>query len=483
MRAPSLRVAMVVVALVAFAAAAVAIDVPATFRVQTTADEPHYLVTALSIAQDGDLDVRPQYERNEYRPFYAITLAPQARPQPDGRLVEPHDPLLPVLIAVPTAIGGWALAKLTLCLFAAAVATLTLWTSVRRFAVPVLPAALVAGVLGASAPLAAYGTQVYPEIVGALATVAGVAALTGPLRRGGIAVLVIAIVALPWLAVKYAPVAVALALLGLWRLWRGGRPRAAGGLALGLAAAAVAFLVVHEALYGGTTPYAAGSYFVDGQLQVIGSHPDYFGRSRRLVGLFVDRDFGIAAWQPAWLALIPALGALAGRRPPGALTLALPLAAGWFTATFVALTMQGWWFPGRQLVVVLPLAAIVIAWWVRAGGWRLVTFLCLGAVGVLAQGWIVAEGLRGDLAWVVNLQATANPLYRAWRQALPDYLHEDAATWVLHWGWAALAVVVAVLAYLDARSARSSSRWRSSIRRILPVRVFGRSSTNSISRG
>ena len=57
---------------------------------------------------------------------------------------------------------------------------------------------------------------------------------------------------------------------------------------------------------------------------MIGSHPDYFGRSRRLVGLFVDRDFGIAAWQPAWLLLIPALGALAGRRPSGGAALALP---------------------------------------------------------------------------------------------------------------------------------------------------------------
>ena len=37
-------------------------------------------------------------------------------------------------------------------------------------------------------------------------------------------------------------------------------------------------------------------------------------------------------------------------------------------ATFVALTMQGWWFPGRQLVVVLPAAVLAIAWWARGGG-------------------------------------------------------------------------------------------------------------------
>ncbi len=79
------------------------------------------------------------------------------------------------------------------------------------------------------------------------------------------------------------------------------------------------------------------------------------------------------------------------------------------------------------------------------------TVLGLGAAGVLAQGWIVAEGLRGDIAWVVNLQSSANPLYRAWRGVLPDYLHESAGTWVLHWGWAIVALAVVSAAYRDAR--------------------------------
>ena len=449
-----LRPAMLGVALVAFAAAAAGVGVRATFAVQTTADEPHYLVTALSLAEDGNLDVRPQYRDQEYRPFYEVALDPQARPRADGSLVEPHDPLLPVILAIPMAIGGWVLAKLTLCLIAAAVAALTLWTAVRRFGVPLLPAAVVVGILGASAPLAAYGSQVYPEIAGALAALAGVAALTGPLRRGGLVVLALAVVALPWLSVKYAPVAVVLAAAGVWTVWRSGRPRVASGLCAVLALSAVVFLLAHEALYGGTTPYASGSYFADGQLQVIGSHPDYFGRGRRLVGLFVDRDFGIAAWQPAWLLLIPALGALAASRPRRSAALGLPLAAGWFVATFVALTMQGWWFPGRQLVVVLPLAAVLIAWWVRGGGWRLIIFVVLGVVGVLAQAWVVVEGLRGDITWVVSLQQTANPLYRAWREVLPSYLAENGATWILHWSWAAVAIVVAVASYRDARPRR-----------------------------
>ena len=47
---------------------------------------------------------------------------------------------------------------------------------------------------------------------------------------------------------------------------------------------------------------------------------------------------------------------------------------------------------------------------------------------------------------MVDLQDTANPLYRAWSAALPDYLDVTAATWVLHWTWAAALVALAVLA-------------------------------------
>lgn len=451
-RAP-LPLAMTLVALIALGASAAGIGVRATTGAQTTADEPHYLLTALSIARDGDLDVRDEFAEEAYRPFHEVALAPQARPLGDGRLVEPHDPLLPVLLAVPTAAGGWVLAKLVLCLVAAALAALTLWTAVRRFSVPVTPAACVVGLLAASVPLAAYGSQVYPEIVAALVVTAAVAALTGPMLRGGPAVVTLAVIALPWLSIKYAPVAAALLALAGWRLLRADRRRAALAVGATVALGAVSYVALHHALYDGITPYAAGSHFVDGQLTVVGADPDYLGRGRRLVGLLVDRGFGIAAWQPAWLIAVPALAALAARRPRGSAALALPLAAGWFVATFVALTMQGWWFPGRQIVVVLPLAALAIAWWARAGGRRLAAVLCLGAVGVVAQAWIVVEGLTGRITWVVTLQETANPLYRAWSAALPDHLRTDASTWALHWLWAALALAAAVMAYRAERGA------------------------------
>ena len=109
----------------------------------------------------------------------------------------------------------------------------------------------------------------------------------------------------------------------------------------------------------------------------------------------VDRDFGLAAWQPAWLLLVPAFAALAARRPRGAGALGLTLLAGWLMATFVALTMQGWWFPGRQLVVVLPAAVLAIAWWAGGGRRRLAAVMGLGTVGVFTYAWLLVEGLSG----------------------------------------------------------------------------------------
>ena len=65
-----------------------------------------------------------------------------------------------------------------------------LWVAVRRFAVPVGAAALVVvRVLADARRSSAYGTQVYPELPAALAVTVAIAALTGPLRRGGRSVL------------------------------------------------------------------------------------------------------------------------------------------------------------------------------------------------------------------------------------------------------------------------------------------------------
>jgi hypothetical protein len=488
---PRVRVALLVaVGLLAGAACAAGITVPATHGTETTADEPQYLLTAVSLATDGDLDIADELTAGRWREFHALPLPEQTKPLAGGRRLSPHGPLLPLLLAVPAAAGGWVAAKLAMATLAGLLAALLLWTAVHRFGVPVPTATLAALVVALSPPLAVYGSQLYPELPAALAVLAAVAALTpratgnvggegtaqppgppaataapgppeppgrptataatafpGPAGRvaatgsreglGGRAVLVagVAVVALPWLAVKYVPVAGMLALAAGWRLLRAGQLRRTVALALALAAAAAGFLVLHRWWYGGWTPYAAGDHFVGGELTAVGTQPDYLGRSRRLLGLLVDRTFGLTGWQPAWLLAVPALAVLARRRPPGWTALVLPLAAGWLVATFPALTMHGWWFPGRQVVVVLPLAALALAWWVGRHRRRRLVLAAAGAFGVLAYGWLVVEGAGGRVAWAVDVAATANPLHRAWRLLLPDYLAMTAWTWPLHVAW------------------------------------------------
>lgn len=415
--------------------AAIAIDGRATYGARTTADEPQYLLSALSLAEDGNLWIDDELTDERYRPFHEVALPPQTERLENGREVSPHDPLLPAALAVPMGLGGWAAAKAALAAVGGALAALLTWTAHRRLAVPLGVAAATVVAFGVAAPLSAYATQVYPELPAALVVTVAMAALTGRLRRLGIVAVVLTVVALPWLGIKYAPVAAVLAAVGVVRLWHQGRRWPAVAMLVGLGLAGIAYLLAHRAIYGGWTVYAAGDHFVGGQLTVVGNDPNYLGRSPRLLGLLLDRGFGLAAWAPGYMLAVPALAALVRRRPPGWPVLVAPLAAGWGTATWVALTMHGWWWPGRQVVVVVPAVVLAVAWW--AGQTRAVrpAVVVAGLLAAVSWLWLVAEVLARRLTLVVDFEATSNPLYRAWRLLLPDYRHPDTGDWLLHAAW------------------------------------------------
>lgn len=435
---------MAVVAVVSFGAAAAGIDVRASYGARTTGDEPYYLITAASLWEDRNLDISDEIEAEAFHDWHEIPLDEQTKPLDGGRRVSPHDPLLPVVLAPALALGGWMGAKLFLALLAGVLGALIVWIAVRRFDVSVEAAGLAAGVFGASAPFAVYGNQVYPELPAALCVAVAVIGLSAR-SSAGLVALGIAITALPWLSIKYVPVAATLAVLGSVTLWRAGRSRWLVGFAGALALMGVAFVAAHLQWYGGVTPYAVGDHFTSGEFSVVGNDPHYPGRAGRLLGLLVDRNFGLVAWQPAWFLVVPATVALLRSRPARWSTLSLPLAVGWFSATFIALTMHGWWWPGRQLVVVLPCAVISIAWWADRNRARLTVLALLGALGIVTIAWLLADGLNRRITWVVDFYDTTNPIYRLWRQLLPDYVDVTAATWFLHGAW--LVVVAIVVAW------------------------------------
>ncbi|MGE3287592.1 MAG: hypothetical protein AB7J32_16035 [Pseudonocardia sp.] len=447
---------MAAVAVLGFVAAALGIAVPATGGQHAAVDETQYLLTALSIAEDGDLDISDELAFQRWRAFADAQPPQQTAIRPDGRAISPHDPLLPLLLAWPMAVGGWVGAKLALACLAGLLAAVLLWTAVRRFGVPVPLAAGGVAIATASAPLAVYGQQVYPELPAALLVLCAVAMLAGPPSRAGLAGLVVVLATVPWLSVKYVPVVAALAVLGAWR-WRArvADLDVAGAV---LAAAGAAYLAVHRAVWGGWTVYASGDYFVErgSEFAVVGDDVSLSGRALRLTGLLLDRDYGLVAWQPAYLLVVPAVGAVAtvlvlalrrrarvgagvraatpapgpgphGRavRPTGcderairAVLLLVPLAAGWLVASFVASTMHGFWWPGRHVVAVLPLAVLVILVWLAdaARATRLVALLA-GLAGVAIYAALLVAGRTAGFTWVLGMDVVDV----GWRAVLPDY--------------------------------------------------------------
>lgn len=489
---PSLTAGALIAAGFTFALAMAAINVRATYGARVTADEPQYLLTAISLGEDFDLDIADELADQRFLDFHELPLDPQTIALDDtGRRLSPHDPLLPAMLALPMRLGGWPLARATMALLAAATAGATVWLAVRRFGVGVRTATVVSAALFSAPPLVSYGNQIYPEMAAALAVVVGIAAVTAPgvgpptsrtaemgqtaVTVSLTAVAVVAIIALPWLSVKYVPLAAVLAAglairhAGRQRLPSSGptsgptpqRPLGARRptvpttpavwlVAAVLAGAAVVYVVFHQRVYDGWTVYAAGDHFVDGELQVVGPNPDYPGRSRRLIGLLVDREFGLAAWTPAYLLLVPAAAAMVRRRPTGWQVLVATLAAGWAVATWVALTMHGWWWPGRQVVAVLPAAVVLLAALVDGRPRLRGALVAATLLGTLSWLWLVVEASTGRRTMVVDFFETANPWYRLWSKVLPDHRAFEASDVALSVVWLVVLGGGAALAWRSA---------------------------------
>jgi len=94
--------------------------------------------------------------------------------------------------------------------------------------------------------------------------------------------------------------------------------------------------------------------------------------------------------------------------------------------------------------VVLPCAVLCIAWWVNRNRARFAALALLGALGAVTLAWLVADGLARRITWVVDFYDTTNPLYRAWRVLLPDYVDVTGSTWILHGAWLVVVLIVAV---------------------------------------
>ena len=248
-----------------------------------------------------------------------------------------------------------------------------------------------------SATAFSYSSEVYPEVPAGLALVGALLVVTGRerLSPSQVLALVLLLSALPWLGAKYAPLS---ALVALYVLWRA-EPRGRAVLVAGGALSALGYAAFHLATYESLTPYNVNLVYAGGSTAtIVGEHVEVGDRVYRLWGLLIDRRFGVARWAPLLLAIVPGLVLLVR----GDARLGL-VAAQVLIATFVVITMMGWWFPGRTLVTVFPLLPIPLVLVASRGGrvWR-TALVALGVYSLAVTAALAQAGRSREVAIAVD---------------------------------------------------------------------------------
>ena len=321
------------------------IDIRATRGASISGDEPFYLMTTQSLLGDGDFDLTNQYETRSYTSFFDHPgdLWKQSVPQPDGDLLSPHNPGLSFLVIPGFGLGGLKGAQVQLMLLGAATMAFGFVLAERLTCRRAMSWAVTLGV-GLSATAFIYSTEIYPEFPAALALVLSLLVVTRErlLRAADGLLLTVLLSAMCWLGVKYAPLAL---LVAGYFLLKAGREGRTALLASGAASAGF-YAWSHLTLFGSLTPYGVSAVYAGwNSAEILGGHIEWGERYYRLWGLFIDQRFGIGRWAPLLLVAVPGLALLAMGRWPHRLTLGL-IVAQILVATFVAITMMGWWFPG-----------------------------------------------------------------------------------------------------------------------------------------
>jgi hypothetical protein len=385
-------------------------------QVGAEGDEPHYLMVAESLLRDHDLSLEKDYAEGRYRAFYqGATLAPHYRVRgKGGEIYSLHAVGLSLLILPAYAFGGYAGASFFMALLAALLVRevrrlIGDWTGSSGLAEG------LAWALALCPPLIHYAGLVFSEVPAALIVAAGLrrGRHLARLGWGGTAGWAASLALLPWLNVRYAPLAALLAAYGLSR-WPGWRK---AGLLGGLGAlSAVTIALYHRALYGFFDPRLVYGRRPEISLSTLGTG---------LPGLLFDQEFGLLAYAPVFALGLLALPRLAewGRREAavcsGLLTVVLFTAGSWH------MWRGGFNPPARFLVPVVAPLAVAVAAGLRRG---------LGGGATLLLGFSLFAGLAGAAEPRVvhrDRDGTA-PFFRTWSggeewtRLLPGFVLDDS---------------------------------------------------------
>lgn len=303
-------------------------------------DEPHSLLVAQSLLLDGDIDLADDYGSASYRGFHPGPLSPHYRPGlRAGSRYSMHGLGYPLVLFPAFALGSlWSAPAsvfasrlfqvLLYALFSGALYRLIETLADRR--------AALAGTLATVvfAPMIMAPLHLFSETPAMTAAVLATVCLwlSGTSGRQWAAGALLA--ALPWLGVKYIPVAICLAVLGPWARRGGSTASAHARVLLPVLISLAAHGAFTFSLYGSWSPSAI--YL--GSDPGFGRQPGYGGSwmayladwpnaLRTLVGYFLDQKEGLLAIGPHFLLGAAGVPWLVRRRPRVAVVLMAVLLA------------------------------------------------------------------------------------------------------------------------------------------------------------
>jgi hypothetical protein len=327
-----------------------------TQRLPATGDETEYFLAADALIRGEGLDLDRRFAAiatTSYAPGEPITDAEYlASTAPSfvhlGRYPR-HDFGLSILIAPLLALGGRALVVAAIGLAMAGAVAVSVGLAPALGASRRASAAAGAAV-GLAAPALTYSGQVFPDAVAPLALAAAVASLWGraPSPVGGLS-----IAALPFLHLRYWPLALGLLGLMLWRSRRDRRSLMA--LVAPLIVTVLALSLLDLATYGVALPHAGFILFFSSGGEQIAV---YTRGAEGLLGLFLDRAFGLLPAAPLLATAFAGVGAaLREPRSRALLATALP-----YLVPASLLDWTGGFSPqARYLAPLLPIVVLALA--------------------------------------------------------------------------------------------------------------------------
>ncbi len=361
-----------------------------------TGDEPYYVVTALSLLEDGDLDETNQYAERVWLRFYPPQplpadwqgwpsfpwdLPPHAAHAARPGLYSKHGLGTALLIAGPWLLAGrvGAMAAIGLC---GILLVGQLYLLAREAgAGPRLAAALALGT-GLTLPIGPYALLIFPEVPAALCLLYAVRRLAARENRGWQWLVAgSAIGFLPWLHQRFVFSA---AVLGAVALARAVAARLGRG---SLTDWPRALWAVGPALVGGLGIVGYNLWLYGQPYQNTADHAgfsDVVGTLNGAAGLLLDAQWGLLVAAPLYLAALAAVPFWWARQPRLA-GLVTAVALPYLVLVAVYRVWWGDWVPpARYLVPVAGFAVAPLASWLsQARRWAFVVTGVLWSWGAL----------------------------------------------------------------------------------------------------